>query len=67
MESPRGVDTTISPSPVLDAKQPTPAQPEIVDFPEMVVSPDDPIYEYDEKAKSKYVSIALPHPVKKEH
>ena len=61
MESPRGVDTTINPSPVLVPKQSSPAQPEIVNSPEIVVSPDEPIYEYDEKAKSKYVSIAQPH------
>ena len=66
MKSPRGVDTTIYPSPVLVPKQSSPAQPEIVDFPEIVVSLDEPIYEYDEKAKSKYVSIALPHYVKKQ-
>ena len=66
MKSPRGVDTTINPSPVLVPKQSSPAQPEIVDSPEIVVSPDKPIYEYDKKAKSKYVSIALPHNVKKQ-
>ena len=61
MESLRGVDTTINPSLVLVPKQSSPVQPEIVDSPDIVISPDDPIYEYEKKAKSKYVSIALPH------
>ena len=65
MESPRGVDTTINPSPVLVPKQSSQVQPEIIDSPEIVVSPDNPIYKFDSKAKNKYVSIALPHHMKK--
>ena len=65
MESPRGVDTTINPSPVLVPKQSSQVQSEIVDSPEIVVSQDGLIHEFNKKTKSKYVSIALPHHMKK--